>query len=355
MDSNRNDIRVLVIDDSALVRKILTEILRCAPGIDVVGTAVDPHDARAKIKALDPDVLTLDVEMPRMDGITFLSNLMRLRPMPVVMVSSLTEPGADVTFAALELGAIDFITKPKLDIAEGLEGYAEELVEKVKMAAKARPRPRTTAATQLRATAGAPTAGVLARVRATDRLLAIGASTGGTEAIRELLAQMPPDAPPTLITQHIPEAFAGPFAERLDRNSPMRVCQARDGQQILPGHAYVAPGNLHLSVRRDGARYTCRLSDGDPVNRHKPSVDVLFDSVAQHVGVNAVGVLLTGMGADGAQGMQRIRAAGGPTIAQDEATSVVWGMPGEATKIGAAQEVLPLGRIAPRIMELVSA
>ncbi|MFN3215185.1 MAG: chemotaxis response regulator protein-glutamate methylesterase [Acidimicrobiales bacterium] len=357
MDTHRKNIEVLIIDDSALVRKVLTEILRSEPGIEVVGTAVDPHDARAKIKALNPDVLTLDVEMPKMDGITFLSNLMRLRPMPVVMVSSLTEPGADVTFAALELGAIDFITKPKLDIAEGLEGYAQELVEKVRMAAKARPRPRTTttAAAPLRAAVGAPTAGVLARVRATDRLLAIGASTGGTEAIRELLSQMPPDAPPTLITQHIPEAFSGPFAERLDRNSAMSVCQARDGQQILPGHAYVAPGHLHLSVRRDGARYTCRLSDADPVNRHKPSVDVLFDSVAQHVGVNAVAVILTGMGADGAQGMQRIREAGGPTIAQDEATSVVWGMPGEAAKIGAAQEVLPLGQIAHRIMELVSA
>ena len=355
MDSHRKDVRVLIIDDSALVRKVLTEILRSEPGLEVVGTAVDPHDARAKIKALDPDVLTLDVEMPKMDGITFLSNLMRLRPMPVVMVSSLTEPGADVTFAALELGAIDFITKPKLDIAEGLEGYAQELVEKVKMAAKARPRPRTTTATPLRSTAGAPTAGVLARVRATDRLLAIGASTGGTEAIRELLSQMPADSPPTLITQHIPEAFSGPFAERLDRNSQMSVCLARDGQQILPGHAYVAPGHLHLSVRRDGARYTCRLTNGEPVNRHKPSVDVLFDSVAQHVGVNAVAVLLTGMGADGALGMQRIREAGGPTIAQDEATSVVWGMPGEATKIGAAQEVLPLGQIAHRIMELVSA
>ena len=354
MDKRGTATRVLIVDDSALVRKVMTEILSSDPAIEVVGTASDPHDARNLIKELNPDVLTLDVEMPRMDGITFLGNLMRLRPMPVVMVSSLTESGADVTLTALELGAIDFVTKPKLDVAHGLQEYADEITAKVKSAARARPRARLTPpAGQTGVGTAAPKA-VMTRVRATDRLLAIGASTGGTEAIREVLEAMPPDAPPTVITQHIPEAFSKPFAERLDRHSAMRVCEATDGQQILPGHAYVAPGNRHLRVKRDGARFICKLDDGDPVNRHKPSVDVLFESVAQQVGVNAVAVLLTGMGGDGARGMRQILDAGGPTIAQDEATSVVWGMPGEAVKLGAAKEVLPLSKIAKRALELAT-
>jgi two-component system chemotaxis response regulator CheB len=326
--------KVLIIDDSALVRKVLTDILSSAPGLEVVGTAQDPYQARTLIKELNPDVLTLDVEMPRMDGITFLSNLMRLRPMPVVMVSSLTEPGAEVTLAALELGAIDFVTKPKLDIAEGLEGYAEQLVAKVRMAAAARPRTRSGASGPGAEAAKLSTAGLMARVDATDKLIAIGASTGGTEAIREVIDAMPADAPPIVVTQHIPAAFSRPFAERLDRTAAMRVCEAADGQPIVPGHVYIAPGSHHLRVVRSGARYTCRLDDGDPVNRFKPSVDVLFDSVATQVGVNAVAVLLTGMGSDGAQGMKRIKEAGGPTIAQDESSSVVWGMPGEAVILG---------------------
>lgn len=345
--------RVLIVDDSALVRKVIGEILDEAPGCEVVGTAGDPYQARAKIKELNPDVLTLDVEMPRMDGISFLSNLMRLRPMPVVMVSSLTEPGADVTLAALELGAIDFITKPKIDIADGLERYAADLVAKVETAARARPRVRHAATAADTATTGVDMAGLMSRVKATDKLIAVGASTGGTEAIREFLDVLPANAPPVVITQHIPEAFSRPFADRLDTTSPMRVAQAEDGEQILPGHAYVAPGNRHLRVLRDGARYRCRLDDGAPVNRHKPSVDVLFDSVADQVGVNAVAVLLTGMGADGARGLGRLRERGAPTIAQDEATSIVWGMPGEAVRLGAAGEVLPLDRIAPRVLELL--
>ncbi len=355
MDIRGTTTRVLIVDDSALVRKVMTEILSSDPGIEVVGAASDPHEARNMIKDLNPDVLTLDVEMPRMDGITFLGNLMRLRPMPVVMVSSLTEAGADVTLTALELGAIDFVTKPKLDVAHGLEEYADEITSKVKAAARARPRARAMSGGLPRPGIGAaaPQA-VMTRVRATDRLLAIGASTGGTEAIREVLEAMPPDAPPTVITQHIPEAFSKPFAERLDRHSPMRVCEATDGQQILPGHAYVAPGNRHLRVKRDGARFICKLDNGDAVNRHKPSVDVLFESVAQQVGVNAVAVLLTGMGADGAKGMRQMLDAGAPTIAQDEATSVVWGMPGEAVKLGAAKEVLPLSKIAKRALELAT-
>lgn len=352
MNASQRRVRVLIVDDSALVRQVLTDILTSDGRIEVVGVAADPYVAREKIKQLDPDVITLDVEMPRMDGITFLSNLMRLRPMPVVMVSSLTQPGADVTLSALELGAVDFISKPKLDVARGLGGYAEELVAKVRMAATARVRtasarsgPSASAAVQ-----AAPL--VMARVRTTDRLLAIGASTGGTEAIREVLAQLPPDGPPTLITQHIPEAFSAAFADRLDRASAMRVSQAVHGEQILPGHAYVAPGNQHLRVKRSGARFICRLDGGEPVNRHRPSVDVLFESVAHEIGINAIGVLLTGMGADGADGLKRLRDAGAPTIAQDEATSVVWGMPGEAVKRGGADEVLPLGRIAARVMEL---
>lgn len=343
--------RVLIIDDSALVRKVLTEILDADPAIEVVGVAGDPYAARAKIKELNPDVLTLDVEMPRMDGITFLANLMRLRPTPVVMVSSLTAPGAEVTLSALELGAIDFITKPKLDIAQGLESYADELTAKVKMAAKARPQPLS----QLPCSPEAHhPVGVMSRVAATDKLLAIGASTGGTEAIRAVLAAMPPDGPPTVITLHIPEAFSGPFAQRLDRHSAMRVAEATDGAQILAGHAFVAPGNRHLRIERDGARYVCRIDDGARISRHKPSVDALFDSVADQVGINAVAVLLTGMGSDGVDGLLRIREAGAPTIAQDEATSVVWGMPGEAVKRGAAAEVLPLGKIAPRVLDLVA-
>lgn len=351
MNANGKKIRVLIVDDSALVRKVLVEVLGSDPGIEIAGVANDPHDARAKIKDLNPDVLTLDVEMPRMDGITFLSNLMRLRPMPVVMVSSLTEPGAEVTLSALELGAVDFVSKPKVDIAQGLEGYAEELVTKVKIAAKARPRVASESKTL--ASVGAKASPLLARVSATDKLLAIGASTGGTEAVRELLAAMPPDGPPTLITQHIHAAFVGPLAKRLDQVSAMRVAEATHGQQIVPGHAYLAPGTLHLRVRRDGARYVCKLDDQDPVNGHKPSVDVLFDSVAEEVGINAIGVLLTGMGNDGAAGMKRMLDAGAPTIAQDEATSVVWGMPGEAVKLGAAKHVLPISQITPRVLGML--
>jgi two-component system chemotaxis response regulator CheB len=353
MPTANGNIGVVIVDDSALVRKVLTEILDGDPGVEVLGAAADPHAARSLIKEVTPDVLTLDVEMPKMDGITFLSNLMRLRPMPVVMVSSLTEPGADVTLTALEIGAVDFVHKPKLDVAHGLEEYAEELLNKVKVASKARPRgsagrpgPRQVSSKQL--------ASVMSRVKATDRLLAIGASTGGTEAIREVLSTMPPDGPPTVITQHIPEAFSLPFAKRLNDNSALNVCQAEDGQQIVPGHGYVAPGNRHLRVVRDGARLVCRLDDGPAINRHKPSVDALFNSVASEVGVNAIAVLLTGMGADGAVGLQRIQEAGGKTMAQDEATSVVWGMPGEAVRIGAADEQQPLGKVTARVLELLT-
>jgi two-component system, chemotaxis family, protein-glutamate methylesterase/glutaminase len=353
-------IKVLVVDDSALVRKLLSAMLMRAPDIQVVGTASDPYAAREKIKSLNPDVITLDVEMPRMDGITFLENLMRLRPMPVVMVSSLTQRGADVTLRALELGAIDFVAKPRIDIAGTLEDYENELIAKVRVAAQARVLPRS----EKRAreidernstSAVVPALSARTMLRTTDRIIAIGASTGGTEAIREVLEEMPPDAPAIVISQHIPAAFSKSFADRMNRSSPMAVCEAQDGQQILPGHAYIAPGDRHMLVERDGARYLCRLSSGPHVNRHRPSVDVMFRSVAQNVGANAVGVLLTGMGDDGARGLREMLDAGAGTIAQDEASSVVWGMPGSAVKIGAAAHVLPLRQIAAQVLALASA
>ncbi|MGD8592565.1 MAG: chemotaxis response regulator protein-glutamate methylesterase [Gammaproteobacteria bacterium] len=351
-------IKVLIIDDSALVRQLLTEILNSAAGVEVVGVAHDPYMAREKIKQLNPDVLTLDVEMPKMDGITFLSNLMRLRPMPVVMVSSLTEKGADVTLQALELGAVDFVSKPKTDLAHSLSDYADEIVEKVRIAAKAKVRGierRVAERVVGRQTADAilSKGHITRRFKTTDKIIAIGASTGGTEAIKEVLMELPADTPGIVITQHIPEAFSKPFANRLNGVSAMTVFQAQDGQQIVPGHVYIAPGNQHLLVARDGARYICRLNDGPPVNRHKPSVDVLFRSVAQNVGPNAVSVILTGMGDDGAKGMQEMKEEGAPTIAQDETSSVVWGMPGEAVRLGCVDKVMPLRKIAGEILKLV--
>ena len=343
-------IKVLVIDDSALMRKLLRGVLERDGDIEVVGTAQDPFDAREKIKQLNPDVLTLDIEMPKMDGLTFLRNLMRLRPMPVVMVSSLTERGADATLAALQLGAIDFIPKPKLDIQEGLEELAAVLVDKVKAASTARPAAR---AAEPSARAGeARAARTITELGTTDRLIAIGSSTGGTEAVAQILAALPADAPGVVIAQHIPEVFSQRWAERMDRESAIAVAEARDGDPILIGHAYVAPGGRHLRVERSGAKYFCRIGLDEPVNRHRPSVDVLFRSVAAEVGRNAVGLILTGMGSDGADGLGEMLRRGSPTIAQDRATSVVWGMPGEAVKRGHAAEVLPLEQIAARALAL---
>lgn len=337
-------IKVLVVDDSALMRRLLIEVLGSDPAIEVVGTAPDPFVARDKIKQLNPDVLTLDVEMPRMDGLTFLENLMRLRPMPVVMVSSLTEKGAETTLQALELGAVDFVTKPKIDLEAGLRQYADDLVNKIKAAACARVRGRVGTEAPLKRL-------VRPMLRTTEKIIAIGASTGGTEAIKRVLEMMPPDAPAIVITQHIPAAFSGPFAARMDRSSAMSVCEAHDGQLIVPGHAYIAPGSHHLQVVRSGARYLCRLSDAAPVNRHRPSVDVLFQSVVEYVGVNAVGAILTGMGEDGGRGLLTMRESGAHTVAQDEASSVVWGMPGTAVRLGGAERVLPLDRIAAQLLE----
>jgi two-component system chemotaxis response regulator CheB len=285
-----------------------------------------------------------------MDGLTFLDNLMRLRPMPVVMISSLSEKGADATLTALALGAVDWVAKPKLDVAAGLEAMGASIVEKVLTAAQAnvkgRSRPRV-----------APTEGRPDKLRplsTTDRLIAIGASTGGTEAIADLLAEFPPDAPGTVIVQHIPEVFSARFAARLDASLPLSVREAKDGDQILIGHVYIAPGNHHLTIERSGARYICRVNQQPAVNNHRPAVDVLFRSVANQAGRNAAGVLLTGMGADGADGLLEMFRAGSPTIAQDQASCVVWGMPREAVKRGGASEVLPLDQIGKRVLSLVA-
>lgn len=349
---NKTPVRVMIVDDSALIRQLLTGLLSQDPEIEVVGVAPDPVFALQKLDSLRPDVLTLDVEMPRMDGLSFLRELMRTRPLPVLMVSSLTERGAEVTLEALSLGAVDFVAKPKLNIAQELTALGAELVAKVKAAARStRPRP-TVAAPQAPARTPPRPVTDLSRISATEKLLAIGASTGGTEAIRCVLQALPVDAPACVITQHIPPVFSRAFAERMDRLCAIRVCEAGDGQRILPGHAYIAPGDRHLRVIRSGAQYVCRLDDGPLVNRHKPAVGVLFESVARAAGRNAVGILLTGMGDDGAQGLLTLRQAGAATIAQDEASSVVWGMPRAAVQLGAAEQVLPLERIAEAALRL---
>ena len=354
-------IKVLIVDDSALVRQMLKSMLESDPDIQVVGVASDPYMAREKIKKTNPDVITLDVEMPRMDGITFLGNLMRLRPMPVVMVSTLTEKGADVTLRALENGAVDFVSKPKIDVADQLPDYAEEIIEKVKTAARVRVKTLEHRAYDKKDNVSEKyTSDVILpkltgkHFRTTDRIIGIGSSTGGTEAIKEVVADLPPNMPGIVISQHIPESFSGPFAQRVNTITRLTVMEATDGQQILPGHVYIAPGNRHLLVKRDGARYICHLNDGQPVNRHKPSVDVMFRSLAQNAGPNSIGVMLTGMGSDGADGMGEMKQEGAPTIAQDERSSVVWGMPGEAVKRGHVDEIISLDKIGKRLLELSS-
>jgi two-component system chemotaxis response regulator CheB len=340
-------IRVLIVDDSALIRSLMTEIVNREPDMTAVGAAPDPYAAREMIRNLAPDVLTLDVEMPRMDGIDFLEKLMRLRPMPVVMVSTITQQGAEVTLRALELGAVDFVAKPKLDVARGMEDAAREIVEKIRLAAGARVRP----AAMPRAAPGPRPALALGTRASTEKLIIVGASTGGTEAIKEVLLPMPSDAPGILITQHMPAGFTKSFAQRLDGQCRIRVKEAEEGERVLPGHAYIAPGERHLRVLRSGANYVTALSDEPPVNRHRPSVEVLFKSAAQCAGSNAIGVMLTGMGKDGASAMLEMKRAGAFNVAQDEATCVVFGMPKEAIAVGAVDEVLPLGAIAERLLE----
>jgi two-component system chemotaxis response regulator CheB len=341
-------IRVLIVDDSALMRQLLTEILGSDAGIQVVGAAADPYVAREKIHSLQPDVLTLDIEMPRMDGLTFLEKLMRGHPMPVVMISSLTEKGADTTLRALSLGAVDFISKPKLDVSTGTVEQADEILSKVKAAARARVGRRTAPA------AAAPVEGTRPwQFSATHKVVAMGASTGGTEALKEVLASLPADFPGIVMVQHMPETFTGAFAKRLDSTCRIHVQEARDGDRVLPGHALLAPGGHQMTIVRRGAESLVRVYRGERVNRHLPSVDVLFDSCAQHLGKNALGVLMTGMGNDGAQGLLRMKQAEAHTIAQDEATSVVFGMPKEAIRLGGVDEVLPLDRIGPALLDLL--
>jgi len=349
-------VKVLVVDDSALIRKMLTEILNSDPDLDVVGTAADPLMARQKIKTLQPDVLTLDVEMPRMNGLSFLENLMRLRPMPVVMISSLTKKGADVTQRALELGAVDFIPKPQQDISRSLMQYSDSIIAIIKSAASAKVKPLRGKAPSMVIAPKLNADAILKyfkprRYHQTDKIVAIGASTGGTEAIKDVLSTLPEDFPGTVVAQHIPVEFSASFAESVNQVSKMHVQQAEDGDAILPGHVYIAPGDRHLLIERNGSHYTCRLNNGPRVNRHKPSVDVMFRSVAQQAGPNATGVILTGMGADGALGLKEMRDAGAHTMAQDEASSMVWGMPGEAYRMGAAAQVLSLKLMAEAMMK----
>jgi two-component system, chemotaxis family, protein-glutamate methylesterase/glutaminase len=342
-------IKVLIVDDSALIRKLLTEIIASQDDMTVVGAAPDPYVARDLIKQFNPDVLTLDVEMPRMDGLEFLEKLMRLRPMPVIMISSLTERGSNITFRALELGAIDFVTKPKLGIADGLQIYTEEITDKIRAAARARLRKHNQPSNpKLDASAVLPL--LKSPFATTEKIICIGASTGGTEAIREVLQQLPADAPGIVITQHMPPGFTRSFAERLNRLCAIQVKEAEGGERVLPGHAFIAPGDAHLLLKRSGANYITELSDAAPVNRHRPAVDVLFRSAANSAGANALAVILTGMGRDGAQGMLEMHRAGSYTIAQNEATCTVYGMPREAIEIGAVDSVLALEKIAEHLL-----
>jgi two-component system chemotaxis response regulator CheB len=346
-------IKVLIVDDSALIRSVLSEIIGSQPDMEVVGVAPDPLVARELIKQTNPDVLTLDVEMPKMDGLDFLEKLMRLRPMPVLMVSSLTERGSEITMKALELGAVDFVTKPKLSIQSGMLEYTELICDKIRAVSKAKIRQRT--ATQVDA---GGVSGPLPLVRNTltssEKLIIIGASTGGTEAIKNFLVQMPSDCPGILITQHMPEGFTRSFAKRLDGLCKISVCEAAGGERVLPGHAYIAPGHSHLMLGRSGANYVTQLDNGPAVNRHRPSVDVLFRSAAAYAGKNAVGVILTGMGKDGAIGMLEMKNAGAHNFAQDEATCVVFGMPREAIAIGATHDVAPLNELPGKVLHYLA-
>ncbi len=350
--------KVLIVDDSALIRSVLREIVSDQPDMEVVGVAPDPLVAREMIRQTNPDVLTLDVEMPKMDGLDFLERLMRLRPMPVVMVSSLTERGSETTLRALELGAVDFVAKPKISIQSGMRDYADLIADKIRIASRARVRARQRMVDGVNGADGgdgADSARAMPALRtpfgSSEKLIIIGASTGGTEAIREFLQQMPSDCPGILIVQHMPEGFTRSFAQRLDSLCRISVKEAEHGDRVLPGHAYLAPGHSHLLLARSGANYVTALDQGPPVNRHRPSVDVLFESAAANAGRNALGVILTGMGKDGAAGMLKMREAGATNFAQDESTCVVFGMPREAIAVGAVHEIAPLVQLPRLVME----
>lgn len=352
--------RVIVVDDSALVRSLLAEIINRQPDMECIGMASDPLVAREMIREKNPDVITLDVEMPRMDGIDFLERIMRLRPMPVLMISTLTERGAEVTMRALELGAIDFVAKPRAGVANGLSMLATEIVDKIRIAASSNVRRRIRPPSVGGAGAGAAGASAPARPAvsnhallgrmSTEKIIAIGASTGGTEAIKEVLVPMPADAPAIVITQHMPAGFTSSFAARLNTICQITVKEAVHGERILPGHAYIAPGGRQFAISRSGANYVAVVDDSPPVNRHKPSVEVLFRSVAQYAGSNAYGIMLTGMGGDGAAAMREMKDAGSYNFVQDEASCIVFGMPREAIAHGAEHEVLPLNRITDALL-----
>lgn len=344
-------IKVLAVDDSALIRSLLGRIVNDAPDMELVGAAPDPIIAREMIRNLNPDVLTLDVEMPRMDGLDFLERLMRLRPMPVLMISTLTEKGADVTLRALEIGAVDFITKPKIGIQSGMEEYAATIVEKIRMASAVKfAKP---AALGRRPGNALPFAAK--RLVSREKVIIVGASTGGTIAIQQFLKNLPPDCPGILIAQHMPEFFTNSFAARLDGICRITVREAKSGERILPGHAFVAPGHSHLLLRRSGAYYVTELSQSPPVNKHRPSVDVLFRSAAEAAGKNAIGVILTGMGKDGAVGMREMKEAGAYNFAQDEETCVVFGMPREAIAQGGVDEIVPIHNMDQRVLARLGA
>lgn len=338
-------IRVLIVDDSATARAVLTDILGSDPMIEVVGTASDAYVARDKIVELKPDVICLDVEMPRMDGITFLKRLMHYMPLPVIMVSSLTQAGAKTTLQALEFGAVDFVPKPHSHIYDGKDEMRDELIEKIKIAAKVRVKKRVLESTQQ--------ANTTSLAETTHKILAIGASTGGTEALKEVLMGLPRNAPGTVIVQHMPANFTGPFAERLNSLCAMEVREARNGDSITPGLVLIAPGDYHMVVRRSGARYYVEIGSGDKVSGHRPSADILLNSVAKIAGSNSIGVILTGMGGDGARGLLAMRNAGAKTIGQDEKSCIVYGMPKVAYELGAVEKQLPLSKIANGILDSI--
>ena len=353
--TGKGTIRVLIVDDSAVVRQILTRELARDPQIEVVGAAPDPYVARDKIVELEPDVLTLDVEMPRMDGITFLKKLMKARPMPVIVLSSLTQQGTQTAIEAMAAGALDVMAKP--GSAFSVENMSGLLAQKIKAAAGARPRAISAEAQAATATPVPASARVVeptgAMTATTDKVFAIGASTGGVQALTEVLTQFPPTAPGTVVVQHMPARFTASFAQRLSQVCKVEVKEAEDGDGVFPGRVLIAPGGFHMLLRRSGARYYVEVKDGPELFHQKPSVEVLFNSVAKVAGANAVGAILTGMGADGAQGLLNMRLAGAKTLAQDEASSVVFGMPMEAIRCGAAEKVVPLKDVARTMIGMV--
>lgn len=344
-------IKVLIVDDSALVRSLLTEIISHSHDMRLVGAASDAYVARDMVKAFSPDVITLDIEMPRMDGLAFLEKLMHARPTPVIMISTLTEAGAEATLRALELGAVDFIPKPKLGITNGIREYAELILEKIRAAAQVRVKAKVRLSSpEITADQKTP---ALGRLQSTEKIIAIGASTGGTEAIKELLMQLPAASPGIVMTQHMPPGFTRSYAERLNKITRLHVVEAKGGERILPGYAFLAPGGHHLIVERSGADYLVALSDAEPLHRHRPAVDVMMESVALAGGKNVVGILLTGMGKDGAKGMLAIRNQGGFTLAQDEESCVVYGMPKEAVAIGGVDRIVGLDKMGTILLEKI--